>query len=829
MNRIVVFFLIVGSLLPATAEAGPAHAKLSPHLQMLTSSNPDLVEIAKQHVHLKTEPENAEPILDTLVLFRGDPKVFEALGARIHSVLGNVATVDIPVSALEMIANHPNLVRIEESKRLKPRLDVSVPEAGANGVWGNSTRPLPPPWTGNTASCTTTPGVCTGRNVVVGLVDTGIDLNHTDFKDSFGKSRVLYVWDQTVDGFPPTGFSYGNECTKQQTDAGTCSQTDTDGHGTHVMGIAAGNGSATGNSQPSYRYIGMAPEANLIVVKSTFFDSDIINGITYIQNKAAALSLPSVINLSLGFHFGPHDGTSLLETALDAASGPGKMIVAAAGNEAADQIHASGTVINGTVGPTVGFSVPTGSSDVLLDLWYPGIDQIGVNVTSPSANCIIPFSGFRYPGNTTVVSNTACGRVTITTPGTDSINGDHEIIIELRNTFTPVEAGIWTFTLTGRGCGSSRCVANGTFDVWVDDVTSSATFVDHIDPAKTVDMPATATKVIAAASYVTKNCWLRFDGQLVCYSPKPQVGDISSFSSRGPRRTCSNTANCPATQKPELAAPGQGITSAKSASSVDPIINNPDFKDPDGVHVLAQGTSMSTPHVTGAVALMLAQNATLTSDQVKAALTANGHTRTDSFTGSTPNNTWGYGKLAIDQAITSVVSNNPPSSPTPTVPTGVSAVAGPGSATISWDGIANDIYLDGYNVYRSTTSGRSYAKANLSIVTTNSFTVTGLTAGTLYFFVVTSLDTPGVESANSMEVTATPAPAPNSGGCGAIDLSQGRPSNPSEAISYLLPFFLPLVLIRIFRRHRAGTGVAPISSAAFDDQPCFATCKEDED
>lgn len=373
MNRIIILFLIIGSLLlPVVAEAQPANAKLSPHLQMLTSSNPDLVEIAKLHVHLKTAPEYAEPMADTLVLFQGNPEVLEVYGARIHAVLGNVATVDIPVRALEMIANHPNVVRIEEARKLKPRLDISVPETGANSVWGSSMRPLLPPWVGNT-----------GQNVVVGIVDSGIDLDHADFKDSLGKTRILYLWDQTVNGTHPT-VSYGDECTKQQIDVGACKQADTDGHGTHVMGIAAGNGSATGNGRPAYQYIGMAPEANLIVVKTDFWGTHIIiDGVNYIEAKAASPELLVVINLSLGGHFGPHDGTSYLETAIDNASGTGQVIVTAAGNEATDQIHASGTVANDRVGPTVGFSVPSGSSDILLDLWYTGVDQMGVKVTSP--------------------------------------------------------------------------------------------------------------------------------------------------------------------------------------------------------------------------------------------------------------------------------------------------------------------------------------------------------------------------------------------------------------------------------------------------------------
>src|SRR6185503_13289063 len=149
--------------------------------------------------------------------------------------------------------------------------------------------------------------------------------------------------------------------------------------------------------------------------------------------------------------------------------GAGRVIIAAAGNEAAADIHASGTVANG--GSTiVDFSVPGGSNEVILDLWYPGADQMGVKVTNP-VGTPCPSSGFRYPGNATI----SCGQTTITTDTTNVTNGDNEIIIELSG--SPVRSGTWTFTLDG--------VTGGPFDVWIDDVSSEATFMNP-DPNKTV-------------------------------------------------------------------------------------------------------------------------------------------------------------------------------------------------------------------------------------------------------------------------------------------------------------------------------------------------------
>jgi subtilisin family serine protease len=804
--------LLVGLFVtPGAAGAQGMQDKLSPRLRMVTSGKTELVESAKRRLHLRTFAGNPEPMVDTLVRVKGDPKMLEAYGVRVRSIFGDVATVDIPLDAVETIASRPDVIRIEEARKLKPRLDASVLASGANGVggWGNLTnaagtvgamaRPLPPPWTGNT-----------GRNVIVGLVDTGIDLKHGDFKDKFGKSRLLYVWDQNT----------GKECTKQQIDAGDCTEKDADGHGTHVLGIAAGNGSATGNNQLANRYIGMAPEANLIVVNTSFYDTTIIDGIAYIEDKAAALGLPAVINLSLAGHEGPHDGTSNFEVAMDNASGPGKVIVAAASNEGNTDvfpgqppnfnppIHASGTVTN-SVDDTVTFSVPKKSADVVLDLWYAGADKMGVKVTSPGGVCTVPSSGFRYPGNLPVASNTSCGQIAITTPSmnVDNLNnGDHEIYIEIQNIGHAITSGTWTFTLTGGGCGLSPCITNGAYDVWVDDIYSNATFVDHIDYSKTVGMPATATKVIAVGAYTTKTTWTSGNGTAT--DTYGTVGDITFFSSLGPRRTCSNTGNpiCTATvQKPELAAPGEEIMSSHAAGTQTGGVcfaASNRCLDPDGQHIVYQGTSMSAPHVTGAAALLLAKDMALTSDQVKAALE---NAQNDGFTGAVPNNTWGYGKLAVDLAIGSVSTTNPPPGHTPIPPTGVTASPGGGSATISWTAITNDIYLDGYNVYQSTNSGGPFTtKSNSTVVpaTATSFKVTGLIAGTPYYFVVRSVDVPGdLVSADSSTVTATPTASSGSGGgCGGI-----KPTGPTTlmgAVLFVLSLLVPPLVIQVRRKLR---------------------------
>src|SRR5712664_4200075 len=206
-----LLLLLAGTLFlfRAVAQQPLAHKKLSPILEMLISSDREKVEFAKRNVLLRTVPEVTEPLVKAFLQFKGDPHVLERHGVRIHTVAGEFATVDIPISALGRILENPNVIWIEEARKVKPVSDTSVPATGANKVWGAEFRPLPPPWPGNT-----------GRGVVVGIVDSGIHFNHADFKDASGKTRVLSIWDQTTGarGSHPAGYNYGNECTRQQID-----------------------------------------------------------------------------------------------------------------------------------------------------------------------------------------------------------------------------------------------------------------------------------------------------------------------------------------------------------------------------------------------------------------------------------------------------------------------------------------------------------------------------------------------------------------------------------------------------------------------------------
>src|SRR5581483_3257654 len=205
INKKLAGVIVVFSLL-APALAFPEMTKLDPTLVLLAHEGTNQA-IARKGI-LKAVPNRSEQMVSTLIRFQDTLSGIEANGGRIRSILGDVATVDLPLSAVVPISQLPNILYMEAAKRVAPHLDVSVPATGASSLRSGTA----PNWVGYT-----------GEGVIIGIVDTGIDLSHADFKDASGKSRVLFLWDQAAaTGTPPSGHFYGNECTAQIIDAGSC-------------------------------------------------------------------------------------------------------------------------------------------------------------------------------------------------------------------------------------------------------------------------------------------------------------------------------------------------------------------------------------------------------------------------------------------------------------------------------------------------------------------------------------------------------------------------------------------------------------------------------
>ncbi len=654
VNAITPLVAILGvclATLGAIATAAPAEKaqKYDAQLMPLVSGK-KLGDIELyDRVFVETARDGITPTVRTLVRFKGDGvNSIKALGATVTSVSGDVAAVEVPLKALKKMTDLSDVIYVEAVKFVPLRLNKSVPATKASIVHGGTA----PNFNG-----------ITGKGVIVGIVDDGLDFVHQDFRKADGTSRLLALWDQRETGSTgpkPAGFTYGGECdtaslSKARGEPGACAQPSTGNHGTHVGGIAAGNGQQTGNGKAAYRFVGMAPEADILAANSIGDDvnaSDaVVDGIAWMKAKAAALGKPIAINLSLGSYFGARDGTSNYERAMSNAGGPGVIVIAAAGNESTDKINALGTISAGET-QTVGFNwAATIKRSQKLEIWYPGTNKYSVRITGPNCDTgeFLAAGEFKaYP--------LSCGRIDITSSGVNALNDDRQISVALNQPADATAAvGAWTISIRG----DQVATANTPFSIVCGEDSNGLLFTTNIDYIETPTIltdTATATRNIAVAAYNTNYSWETGAGAFVQDPSHGPLTDLSNFSSRGPRRNCSNLSKCPPIMKPEITAPGAMIMAALGTDAKKP--TNALTIEADGVRVAYNGTSMATPHVTGAVALMLQKDPSLTPERVKALLFS--HVQTNGFTTNlatynaatpnmpaNPNYRWGYGIMDV--------------------------------------------------------------------------------------------------------------------------------------------------------------------------------------
>ena len=374
--------------------------------------------------------------VDVLMKSSGSLAGYDSLGVTVQAVVGDVVAARIPLRSLSGLTNLATVDSMEASLLLYPSNDIGGPASGAP-VFRNTT------------------GV-DGSGVIVGVIDTGVDFTHGDFRNPDGTTRIKFLCDQTdppqpADNTCPGGGSPagGTLWTEAQINTSlqggpTVRQTDGDGHGTHVLGSAAGDDAV---------FEGMAPGADLIVVKAgnaEFPTTNIISGISFIDDRAASLGLPYVINMSLGGQIGPHDGTDLMSQAINGVTGPGrpgKVIAVAAGNDGGDAIHAGGNLSAGT--QTRSFNLPGGTEVAFVGIWYEGQDSFGCSFTPPGGGSFGPFvPGAFFP--TCFPGTHTCVQVDHTVP--QAGNGDIEVfmVIFLASGFQTIDlTGAWSFSLAG--------------------------------------------------------------------------------------------------------------------------------------------------------------------------------------------------------------------------------------------------------------------------------------------------------------------------------------------------------------------------------------------
>jgi minor extracellular serine protease Vpr len=588
------------------------------------------------------------PRIGILARMRG-PAALAALrgtGAEIGAIVGDIVSASVPLGSLAAIAADADFEVVQAARVLRAVHDSSMRAINAHLV----RQPAGGAWTG-----------FAGSGAIVGIYDTGLDFTHQDFRRPDESTRVLGLWDQTLSGVPPAGFSYGVYCDPATLDAASCPQRDTFGHGTHVTGSAAGDGS--GGTGSPFQYAGVAPLADLLIVKGgngSFAENRIIDGIDWLFREAERLGKPAVVNLSLGGQFGPHDGTRLFEEAIDQLSGTGRVVVASAGNDGSNRntlpplppefVHADGLPSAGPATFTIqipAYSPRSGEcNDVaLIDLWYEAGDALSIQVRRPDGTSAT--AGFAQ----TVFDDHPTGQIAIeNAPGGQPYpgNGDFETLIRIGDCDAsgPAVAGQWTVIVTPTAAASGR-----PYHMWIvsSDFGGELAFgTTGFSNRVVIGSPGNARRAVTVGGFVTRVCFPSQTGQTLCAASPEELGDIASFSAAGPTRDDR--------LKPEITAPGRLIISALS-SATQPQSN---LVTPDGAHWVLQGTSMAAPHVTGSIAILLQVSPDLTPEAVKDVLAASAKedafTRI-SFTGEpegVPNNQWGHGKLDVQAALAEI-------------------------------------------------------------------------------------------------------------------------------------------------------------------------------
>ena len=509
----------------------------------------------------------AENTWELIVKYNGDLTFVRELGGTVEELILGYAIIVLPEDKIMQLIERPEIEYVEKPKRLFYSL---LDSKRVSCIFQVTTEPL---------------GL-SGRNVLVGILDSGLDLWDFDFRNRDGSTRVRYFFDQQS----------GKEWSAEEINAvllnreaeGTNSNLpiDVSGHGTTVAKIAAGNGQGSGE-----RFVGVAPESELIVVRlgTSVNDSfprttQLMSALTYVVKKAVSMNMPIAINISFGNTYGSHDGTSILERFMDNASEIGRCVICVgSGNEGTSFGHTGG-FLQERERIRQQLSIGEYESTLSVQLWKNYVDRFRVYLIAPGGQQVeIDTVGLGKRVN--ILAGTEI-LTYVGEPAPYSVN--QEIYFELRPENTGndnvryLESGVWEIQIEGEK------IVYGRYDLYLPSGVTRGENTRFLTPTPeaTFTIPSTAGKVITVGAY---------NGATDSYA---------SFSGRGfllgegekSRMVIQSV-------KPDIAAPGENITISRRVQNNLPY----PLSNMSGEYTLenVSGTSFATPIATGSAALLM--------------------------------------------------------------------------------------------------------------------------------------------------------------------------------------------------------------------------------